>query len=137
MSDGRHILINADTLAPASGFSHVVIAEHGRTVYIAGQIGCDAAGAIDGGGFVSQFDAALANVVAALDSAGALPEHVVSMTIYTTTMDQYRRHRADIGEAYRARFDRHFPAMTMVGVTELVEPTAVVEITATAVVPPA
>lgn len=133
----RHLLVNPAALGPTSGFSHAVLAANGRTLYVAGQVGGDATGAIVSGGIVAQFDAALGRVVVALAGAGGLPEHVVAMTLSTTVMAEYRAERARIGAAYRVHFGRHFPAMTLVGVTELVDPAAVIEVTAIAVVPAA
>jgi enamine deaminase RidA (YjgF/YER057c/UK114 family) len=130
-----HQLVNPEALGPTPGFSHAVLAANGRTLYVAGQVGSDPTGAIVSGGIVAQFDAALGRVVVALAGAGGLPEHVVAMTLSTTAMAEYRAERARIGAAYRAHFGKHFPAMTLVGVTELLEPAAVIEVTAIAVVP--
>ncbi len=115
-------------VGPAPGYSNAVVAAPGHPVYVAGQIG-------SGTTFAEQFGAALDNVVAALTAAGAAPEHVVAMTVYVTDMGAYRASLHGIGAAYRASFGKHFPAMALVGVTELVEPAAQVEIVATAVVP--
>jgi enamine deaminase RidA (YjgF/YER057c/UK114 family) len=130
-----HQLLNPEDLGPTPGFSHGVLAASGRTLYLAGQVGSDATGAIVTGGMVAQFDVALRRVVVTLAAAGGSPEHVVSMTLSTTAMVEYRAERARIGAAYRAHFGNHFPAMTLVGVTELVDPAAVIEVTAIAVVP--
>jgi enamine deaminase RidA (YjgF/YER057c/UK114 family) len=77
------------------------------------------------------------NVVAVLAAGNATPAHVVRMTWYVTDMDEYRRERSRLGEAYRATMGDHYPAMTLVAVSALVEPGARVEIEATAVVPDA
>jgi len=130
-----HELISPEELVPARGFSHVVVAAPGRTVHVAGQIGVDAAGLLGGADLVTQLDAALANVVAALAAAGAATHDVVAMTLYTTAMDQYREGLGDIGAVWRRHMGRHYPAMTLVGVTELVVPAAVIEVAAIAVVP--
>lgn len=130
-----HDLISPEAMVAARGFSHVVMPAPGRTVYVAGQIGVDADGTLAGPELASQFDAALANVVAALAAAGASPDHVVAMTIYTTAMERYRTGLGPIGEAWRRHMGRHYPAMAMIGVSELVDPAALVEIVATAVVP--
>ncbi len=122
-------------MAPAVGFSHAVAAAPGRTVWIAGQIAADADGAVVGESLAEQLDVALANVVAALRAAGAEPEHAVSLLLFTTAMDEYRRSRRELGPVYRRHFGRHFPAMALLGVTELVEPGAKVEVVAAAVVP--
>lgn len=137
MSETPHKLINPAELGAAAGFSHGVLAASGRALYIAGQVGADADGAVVGGGIVAQFDAALGRIVTAVSHAGGAPEHVVSMTIYTTVLDDYRSKRGEVGAAYRRHFGRHFPAMALVGVSELVDPAAVVEISAIAVVPAA
>lgn len=135
MSGTSHVLLDPDGLAPARGFSHGVVAADGRIVHLAGQVGCDSDGVIVAGGLVAQIDAALANVVRVLEAAQARPDDVVSMTLYTTAMPQYREQRAAVGAVYRTHFGRHFPAMTMVAVTELVDPQALIEVTAVAVVP--
>jgi enamine deaminase RidA (YjgF/YER057c/UK114 family) len=131
-----HEAVNPPGMIAPSGFSHAMVAEMGRTVWIAGQIAVDDEGAVHGDNFVAQFDLALTNVVSALRAAGAAPEHVVMMTIFTTAMDGYRTSLAELGPIWRERMGRHYPAVAMLGVTELVEPDAVVEIVAVAVLPP-
>ncbi len=84
--------------------------------------------------FAGQVRQALANVVAVLACAGAKPEHVVRMTWYITSRDEYSASLAGIGSAWRELMGRHFPAMSVVVVAGLVEPRAKVEIEATAVV---
>ena len=135
MSVTPHSLLDPTGLGRASGFSHGVVAAAGRTLYVAGQVGCDEAGVVAPGGLVAQLDTALARVVRVLAAGAARPEDVVSMTLYTTAMAKYREQRSEIGAVYRAHFGRHFPAMTMVAVTELVDPHAVIEVAAVAVVP--
>jgi enamine deaminase RidA (YjgF/YER057c/UK114 family) len=132
-----HTLVNPPELGPTPGFSHGVLASSGRTLYLAGQVGCDATGTIVPGGIVAQFDAALGRILVALGAAGGSAEHVVGMTLFTTVVAEYRAQRARIGDAYRSHFGPHFPAMTLVGVTELVDPAAVIEITVVAVIPDA
>ncbi|HEX3605344.1 MAG TPA: RidA family protein [Candidatus Dormibacteraeota bacterium] len=130
-----HRLVTPEGMAPAIGFSHAVAATTGRTVWIAGQIATDAAGAVVGEGLVAQLDVALGNVVTALRAAGAQPEHAVSMLLFTTAMDEYRSERRALGPVWRRHFGRHFPAMALLGVTELVEPAALIEVVTTAVIP--
>jgi enamine deaminase RidA (YjgF/YER057c/UK114 family) len=130
-----HILVRPDELAPGRGFSHAVVANAGRTVWIAGEIGIDSEGRVVDGGWMAQFDQALANVATALAAGDADPGHVVSMQIFTTDIAAYRDAAPDLGPIYRRHFGRHYPAMAAIGVTELVEPAAVVEIMATAVIP--
>jgi enamine deaminase RidA (YjgF/YER057c/UK114 family) len=130
-----HRLVDPPGMPPAVGFSHAVAAARGRTVWIAGQIAAGAEGAVVGESLVEQLDVALGNVVTALRAAGAEPEHAVSMLLFTTAMDEYRRSRRRLGPVYRRHFGRHFPAMALLGVTELVEPGALIEVVTTAVVP--
>ena len=86
-------------------------------------------------GFVAQVRQVLENVVAVLRAGGAGPEHLVRMTWYVTDIDIYRASLPEIGSAYRAVIGRHFPAMALVQVVSLVEPEAMVEIEAMAVLP--
>ena len=78
---------------------------------------------------------ALENVVAVLRSGGAEPHHLVRLTWYVTDKAAYLAARKKIGEAYREVVGRHYPAMTLVVVSELLEDRAQVEIKATAVMP--
>ena len=124
--------INPDELAPARGFSHATIA--GGTVWIGGQVGSDASGKIvEPGDVVAQFGRAIRNLATALRAAGAAPEDTVKLTYYVTRLDQYRAGLAAIGPAYREVFGRHYPATTLVEVTALFDPEALIEIDAVAV----
>ena len=111
------------------------IAAQGRLVFVAGQIGWDAEQRFVSDDFAAQVRQALANVVAVLACAGARPEHVVRMTWYVTSRDEYNASLAEIGAAWRELIGRNFPAMAVVGVTALVEPRAKIEIETLAVVP--
>jgi enamine deaminase RidA (YjgF/YER057c/UK114 family) len=135
VSKTLHSLLGPGELGPASGFSHGVLASPGRLLHVAGQVGSDASGAIVAGDIAAQLGVALGRVVLVLAAAGGVPEDVVSMVLYTTAMREYRKQRSEIGAVYRAHFGRHFPAMTLVAVAELVDPKAVIEVTAVAVVP--
>ena len=110
------------------------VAAAGRLVFVAGQIGWDAEQRFASDGFAAQVRQALANVVAVLACAGAQPEHLVRMTWYVTSRDEYNAALAEIGAAYRELIGRNFPAMSVVVVAGLLEPRAKVEIEATAVV---
>jgi enamine deaminase RidA (YjgF/YER057c/UK114 family) len=123
-----HRVVNPETLAPPKGFAHAVVAAPGRTVYLGGQIGA-------GVTIAEQFSAAAANVVTALRAAGADPGHLVSLTIFVTDVEAYRAALGPIGDAYRARFGSHYPAMALFEVARLFEPDALVELVAVAVVP--
>ena len=111
------------------------VAAFGRTVFTAGVIGWDAEEKIAADDLAGQFRQVLENIVAILAVDGAGPEHIVRMTCYVTDIDEYRSSLAAIGAAWRDTIGRHFPAMAVVAVAALVEPSAKVEIEATAIVP--
>lgn len=119
---------------PPSGYSNGMLATGVRAVlHVAGQIAWDAEQRLVGrGDFVAQFRQALANVVAVVEAAGGRPEHLVSLTIYVTDKRSYLEHVRGIGEAYRALVGKHFPAMALVQVADLLEDGALVEIQAVA-----
>lgn len=108
----------------------------GETIFVAGQVGWTEDERIVSGGIAAQSEQALRNIVAVLRAGGAGPEHLTRMTWYVTDVDAYTAARKDIGAAYRNVIGEHYPAMTLVQVVRLLETGAVVEIEATAVVPP-
>jgi enamine deaminase RidA (YjgF/YER057c/UK114 family) len=111
------------------------VAARGRSIHVSGMIGWDEGHRLVEGGFVAQAEQALRNIVAVLGTDGAGPEHLVRLTWFVTDLAAYRAAARPLGEAYRRVLGRHFPAMSVVGVAGLVEPGALVEIEATAVVP--
>jgi enamine deaminase RidA (YjgF/YER057c/UK114 family) len=118
-----------------SGYAHGMLAD-GRVLAIAGQIGWDPiAQRVVAGGIVDQTRQALTNVVAVLAAASAAPSRLVRLTWFITDRDAYLREQKAIGVAYRDVIGRHYPAMSVIVVAGLLEPGAVVEIEATAVVP--
>jgi enamine deaminase RidA (YjgF/YER057c/UK114 family) len=125
-------IINPPGVAPPRGFSHGVVAE-GRMLFVAGQIGWDDQGHMAPGGFVEQFDRALANVLIVVRAAGGDATSIARLTIYLVDKTEYTSATREVGERYRARMGRHFPAMTLVEVRSLLEADARVEIEATAV----
>jgi enamine deaminase RidA (YjgF/YER057c/UK114 family) len=106
----------------------------GRLVVIAGQIGWDAEGRF-AEGFAAQVAQALRNILAVLAEAGGEPKHIARLTWYVTDIAAYRASASALGPLWREIMGRNFPAMAVVGVTALVEPEALVEIEATAIVP--
>ena len=111
------------------------IAATGRYVALAGQIGWNAQQEFAGDDFVSQAAQALRNVVAILAEAGAGPEHLVRLTWYVTDKREYLAAGRELGALYREIVGAHYPAMTLVEVSALLEDRAKVEIEATAVSP--
>lgn len=146
----RFEVVNPDELGRPSGWSNGMLAPEGaRILFVAGQTAADASAeepdpiASPGGDdtdarvgrFVAQFGAALDRVLAVVREAGGMPTHVGRLTIYVTDMDAYRSSLEPLGEAYRERMGRHYPAMALVEVKRLVDPGALVEIEATAAIP--
>jgi enamine deaminase RidA (YjgF/YER057c/UK114 family) len=107
----------------------------GTLVFVAGQIGWDAEGSFPSADLVDQVRLTLENVVAVLREAGGRAEHVTRMTWYVVDRAEYLARGAEIGSVYREVMGRHFPAMSAVEVSALMESDAKVEIEATAVVP--
>ena len=117
---------------PARGYANGIAAS-GRTVFLGGQIGWTGQQVFESDDFVDQVRQALENIVAVLAEAGGTPDRIVRMTWFITDKAEYVARLKEIGETYRAVIGRHFPAMTMVQVTALIEDRAKVEIEATAV----
>ena len=118
------------------GYSNGVMAE-GRQIFIAGQVGWDAQGRFRSPHMADQVKQSLENILAILGQAKAGPEHIVRLTWYVTSRDEYHAELKQIGAAYREVMGKHFPAMSVVQVVALMEAQAKVEIEATAVIPPA
>jgi len=108
----------------------------GTAVYTAGVIGWTAQERFERKDFAGQFDQALSNIAAILAEANAQPEHIVRLTCYVTDVEAYRTSLKEIGAAWKHHFGKVFPTMAVIGVSELVETEALVEIEATAVIPP-
>lgn len=129
----KHIKkVQPEGWARPRGYTNGMLAT-GRTLYVAGQIGWDANENMVGEDVLTQFRQALENVLAVVVAAGGSAEHLVRLTIYCTDVPAYRAEVKAIGGVYRDVLGKHFPAMALVGVTELVHPGAKVEIEATAV----
>lgn len=111
------------------------ISVSGRTIYTAGVIGWDEKEMIVSHRLDLQFAQALKNIVAILAEGGAGPEHIVRMTMYVTSIQEYLPLRDDIAPIWKSIMGSHYPAIAMVEVVRLVERAAKVEIEATAVVP--
>ena len=106
----------------------------GRVVVLAGQIGWDEQGRF-ADGLVAQTRQALRNILAVLGEAGGEPEHIARLTWFVIDIGAYRRGAPELGPIWRELMGRHYPAMSVIGVASLVEPQALVEIEATAILP--
>ena len=126
-------LINPESLGAPRGYSNGVLTEAGVRSFIAGQVAWDQQQRIVSGDLVAQFDRALANVITVVTEAGGKPEQIARLVIYVTDKDEYHVHMKEIGERYRARMGKHFPAMVLVEVEALLEDQAKIEIEGTAI----
>lgn len=130
----RHHLFNPEGLPPASGFSYGAIPAQGRPLHIAGLTGHLADESISNS-IAEQFAEACRSVVKVIAEAGGEPTDLVSMTIYTPEIDEYRSQLKEIGSEYRQVFGKHYPPMALFGISELFDPRAKVELVCLAVVP--
>jgi len=128
-------VLNPAELGEPRGWSNGLFARTaGRVLFVAGQTAMDPDSQIASGDFVSQFATSLDHVLTVVRAAGGEATNIGRMTIFVTDLDEYRASLKPLGEAYRARMGRHYPAMSLVQVKGLVEVGAKVEIEATAVI---
>jgi enamine deaminase RidA (YjgF/YER057c/UK114 family) len=111
-----------------------MLAPAGRVLAIAGQIGWDADSKLVSDDFVAQFGRALSNVLAVVRDAGGMPTDLILLRIYVTDKQLYTARLAEVGGVYRERMGKHYPAMALVQVADLLEPGARVEIEGLAVI---
>ncbi len=116
------------------GYSNGMMAE-GRQIYVSGQVGWDEQQRFVPGGLAAQVRQCLVNIMSVLAQADAGPQHLVRMTWYVTSRDEYYAELQQIGAAYKEVIGKHFPTMAVVQVVALMEAEAKVEIEAIAVVP--
>lgn len=127
------------TITPANfpkprGYAHGVLSE-GQTLHVSGQIAWDENARLVSLDFATQFLQALDNFIAVVRTAGGATEHIVKLLVFVTDLDAYRNATKEIGEGWRTRLGKHYPAMSLVKVAGLLEPGAMVEIEGVAVLP--
>jgi enamine deaminase RidA (YjgF/YER057c/UK114 family) len=125
--------VNPGELAAPRGFSHAVVGQ-GTVVFLAGQTALDEQGRIVGADVVAQFQRALANLLIALRAAGGEAAQLASLTVYTTDLRDYRARGREIGQVWRELVGTDYPAMAAIGVSQLWDPEALVEIQGFAVI---
>lgn len=128
------ITIHPEGWKPAKGYANGIVAE-GRILFVGGQIGWTADQVFEAHDFIGQMVQALKNIRAVVEEAGGSVADIARLTWYVTDKTEYLAHQKEIGAAYREVMGYHFPAMTMVVVSALVEDAAKIEIEATAVLP--
>lgn len=126
-----HKVIHPEGWLPAKGYANGMLVKDG-TLYIGGQIGWDSQKRFVAKDFIGQMRQALRNIVEIVEAAGGTPSDVARLTWFVTDKRVYVESQAEIGAVYREIFGRHFPAMSMLVVSGLIEDEALVEIEATA-----
>ena len=126
-----HKVIHPDGWLPAKGYANGMLAKDG-TLHIGGQIGWDANKRFVSDDFIGQMRQVLMNIRAIVEAAGGKVEDITRLTWFVTDKAEYLAAQGEVGRAYREVFGKHFPAMSMVVVSALVEDEAKVEIEATA-----
>jgi enamine deaminase RidA (YjgF/YER057c/UK114 family) len=121
--------------APPIGYANGIAVDRGRLVFIAGQVGWDAQQRFHSEQIAPQFEQALRNVLAVLAQAGGRPEHICRITAYCCDKPGYLAARKEIGAVWRTLMGKHFPAMSMIFVSDLLDSPGKIELEATAVVP--
>ena len=134
MTECPHQILHPANLTNASGYANGILAEC-QSVWIDGQIGWHGQQVFEKKALHSQTRHAFKNIIDILSEAEGRPDHFVRLTWYVTDKSDYLANLKGVGEAYRAVMGKHFPAMTMVQVADLIEDEAKVEIEATAVIP--
>lgn len=127
-------VLQPDGWIPPKGYANGIEAR-GRQIFLAGMIGWNKEAQFETDDFIGQCRQALQNIVETLACAGAKPEHIARMTWYVKDKREYVARARELGAAYQAVIGKHYPAMTLVQVVDLVEDRAKVEIEATAIVP--
>lgn len=125
--------INPESLGAPRGYSNGVLTNGGRFLFISGQVAWNAEQKIVSDDLVEQFDRALANVITVVIEAGGTPDQIARLILYVTDKDEYKQQMKGIGERYRARMGKHFPAMVLIEVAGLLEDAAKIEIEGMAV----
>ena len=121
--------------APPRGYSNGVEVPAGRLVFVAGQVGWDARQEFHSDELVPQFEQALHNVLAVLAEAGGGPAHICRITAFCCDKPAYLAARAELGAIWRCHMGRHYPAMSMIFVSDLLDSPGKIELEATAVLP--
>jgi len=121
--------------APPVGYANGIEAPAGRLVFVAGQVGWDAAQKFQSEELAPQFEQALKNVLAVLAAAGGSPAHICRITAYCCDKPAYLAARPQLGRIWRELMGRHYPAMSMIFVADLLDAPGKIELEATAVIP--
>ena len=120
---------------PPIGYANAILARPGRVLALAGQVGWTAAQVFESEDLAPQFEQALKNILAILATAGGRPEHIIRITAFCIDKPRYLAARSELGRIWRSLMGRHYPAMSMIFVADLLDHPAKIELEATAVIP--
>ncbi|HOW46383.1 MAG TPA: RidA family protein [Rubrivivax sp.] len=122
---------------PPIGYANAIAVDAGRIIFVAGQVGWNAQQVFESEELVPQFEQALRNIIAILGTAGARPEHICRMTAYCCDKPRYLAARKELGAVWRRVIGNHYPAMSMIFVSDLLDHPGKIELEVTAVLPAA
>jgi enamine deaminase RidA (YjgF/YER057c/UK114 family) len=111
------------------------ISTTGRLVFVAGQVGWNAEQKFESEDITPQFEQALKNIIAVLAEDGARPAHICRLTAYCCDKPAYLAARPQLGKIWKRLMGRHYPVMTMIFVSDLLDHPGKIELEATAVIP--
>ncbi len=133
----EHEIIHPAGWAAPVGYSNGILAAPGRMLFIAGQVGWDERQIFHSPDLAPQFEQALKNVLAVVEAAGGGAGDICRMTAFCCDRAAYLESRAALGVVWRRHMGRHFPAMSMIFVSDLLDHPGLIELEATAVIPKA
>jgi len=131
----NHVTILPEGWTRPKGYSNGILSPHGRTLFMAGQVGWDEEEIFHSNQLVPQFEQALKNVLAIVYKAGGKAEHICKMTCFCKDRDQYLASRKEIGKVWKNIMGDHYPCMSMIFVSDLLDHPALIEIETTAIIP--
>ncbi len=129
-------IVNPPELAPASGFSHGILATGGRWLFLAGQTAVDGKGQLVAAGeVVGQYEQVLRNLQAVVTAAGGTMGDIVKLTIFVRDRDSYKRHLKELGRVHRSFFGSYYPATALFEISRFYEDGVLIEIEGIAMLP--
>lgn len=131
----KHEVILPDGWPRPKGYSNGILAQRGRYLFLAGQVGWNENEQFVSEELAPQFEQALKNILAIVTKAGGKAEHICKMTCFCKDRDQYLNSRKEIGKIWKEQIGDHYPCMSMIFVSDLLDHPGLIEIEATAIIP--
>jgi 2-iminobutanoate/2-iminopropanoate deaminase len=126
---------NSSDISSPAGYSHAVVVNSGKLVFLSGQVGLDKHGEMVGkDDFHAQVAQAFSNLRSALAAAGATPDDLVKLNYYVVGLNHDKL--VAIRDVRDQMINKeHPPASTLAGVQSLFREDALIEVEAVAVIP--